>query len=111
MVVENLLRNAWKFTSKQPVARIEFGIASPKGETIAERAYFVRDNGAGFDMDYAGKLFTPFQRLHDASEFEGTGIGLATVQRIILRHGGRIWGEGVPGEGATFWFTLGEARR
>ncbi|HEX2571429.1 MAG TPA: PAS domain S-box protein [Polyangia bacterium] len=116
VVIENLLRNAWKFTNKKPAARIEFGVApiaiAPGGDgRDGQRTYFVRDNGAGFDMEYAGKLFTPFQRLHDASEFEGTGIGLATVQRIILRHGGRIWGEGASDQGATFWFTLGEARR
>jgi PAS domain S-box-containing protein len=117
VVLDNLLRNAWKFTSQRPKAQIEFGIVpSPPstnegpGDGLGQTVYFVRDNGAGFDMEYAGKLFAPFQRLHDASEFEGTGIGLATVQRILLRHGGRIWGEGIVDQGATFWFTIGEMR-
>jgi signal transduction histidine kinase len=101
--LENLLGNAWKFTSKQPAARIEFGVGEEQGAPI----YFIRDNGAGFDMTYASKLFGVFQRLHAASDFEGTGIGLATVQRIILRHGGRIWAESAVGKGATFFFTLG----
>jgi light-regulated signal transduction histidine kinase (bacteriophytochrome) len=103
---ENLIGNAWKFTAKQPQARIEVGVRD--GEP---RAYFVRDNGAGFDMAYAAKLFGMFQRLHSASEFEGTGIGLATVNRIIRRHGGRIWAEGAVGRGATFFFTLDGASR
>ncbi len=118
MVVENLLGNAWKFTSKTEHARIEFGSFecgmpnSEFGKKAQERCekgktvYFVRDNGAGFDMTYAKKLFMAFQRLHTADEFPGLGIGLATVQRIIHRHGGRIWAEGEPDKGATFYFTL-----
>jgi two-component system, sensor histidine kinase and response regulator len=106
IAVENLLENAWKFTGRTPQARIEFGVANVAGEP----SYFVRDNGAGFDMAYANRLFGPFQRLHLASEFPGTGIGLATVQRIIHRHGGRVWAEGLPGQGATFHFTLGRTR-
>jgi DNA-binding LacI/PurR family transcriptional regulator/signal transduction histidine kinase len=98
----NLLDNAWKFTEKSTQARIEFGTL----ESAAGTVFFVRDNGAGFEMQYVGKLFAPFQRLHRAEEFQGTGIGLATVQRIIDRHGGRIWAEGSPGEGATFYFSI-----
>lgn len=102
VVLENLLGNAWKFTSRREQAHVEIGAAeSPHG-----RAFYVRDDGAGFDMAFVDKLFGAFQRLHAASDFEGTGIGLATVQRIVRRHGGRVWAEGAPGEGATFWFTL-----
>jgi two-component system, sensor histidine kinase and response regulator len=98
----NLLENSWKFTRKHVSARIEFGVAeTPKG-----RAYFLRDDGAGFDMAQAGRLFNPFQRLHKDSEFEGTGIGLATVERIVRRHGGHIWAEGEIERGAAFYFTL-----
>lgn len=103
IVMDNLMCNAWKYTGKRDLAVVEFGAAGILGKT----AYFVRDNGAGFDMAYADKLFNAFQRLHSEEEFEGTGIGLATVQRIIRRHNGEVWGEGRPGDGATFWFTLG----
>ena len=106
IALENLLSNAWKFTARQPQPRIELGVTHLPGEP----AFFVRDNGAGFDMSYADRLFTPFQRLHLSSEFPGTGIGLATVQRIVYRHGGRIWAEGGVGQGATFHFTLGRPR-
>lgn len=102
-VLENLLRNAWKFTGKHPTARIEFGLTQKEDHLV----YFVRDDGVGFDMAYADKLFGAFQRLHSIAEFPGTGIGLATVQRIIHRHGGKIWVEGEVGRGATFCFTLG----
>jgi signal transduction histidine kinase len=102
--VENLLSNAWKYTSRHPRARIEFGAERRDGR----RVFFVRDDGAGFDMAHAGKLFQPFSRLHSRGEFDGTGIGLATVQRIVERHGGRVWADGAVEKGATFYFTLGE---
>jgi signal transduction histidine kinase len=102
IVLENLLRNAWKFTAKHAKAKIEFGLSQANGRP----AYFVRDDGAGFDMAYAGKLFGAFQRLHAMTEFKGTGIGLATVQRIIRRHGGQVWAEGKVEQGAAFYFTL-----
>ncbi len=105
VVLENLLNNAWKFTSKQPQSKIELGMM-PQASGIT--AYFVKDNGAGFDMAYVDKLFSPFQRLHGMQDFPGNGIGLATVQRIIHRHGGRVWAEGLLGQGATFYFTLAE---
>lgn len=106
ILVENLLGNAWKFTSKHSHARVEFGVANENGENI----YYVRDDGAGFDMAYIGKLFGAFQRLHQAKEFQGTGIGLATVGRIVRRHGGRVWAEGEVEKGATFHFTLTNGR-
>ncbi len=102
IALENLLGNAWKFTGKTEQARIEFGQRRQEGRPV----FYVRDNGAGFDMAYANKLFGAFQRLHGATEFPGTGIGLATVYRIIRRHGGQVWAEGSLGEGAAFYFTL-----
>ena len=101
VVLENLLENAWKFTAREATARVRFGMQ--EGEIPV---YFIQDNGAGFNMAYANKLFTAFQRLHSPQEFEGTGIGLATVQRIVHRHGGKVWAEGEVGAGATFFFTL-----
>ena len=101
-LIDNLLRNAWKFTAERTAARIEVGCKAKDGETI----FFVRDDGAGFDQTYADKLFKPFQRLHDAKRFPGTGIGLATVMRVVSRHGGRVWAEGAPDQGAAFYFTL-----
>jgi signal transduction histidine kinase len=98
----NLLDNAWKFTGTVQHPRIEFGAEIKDGENI----FFIKDNGAGFDMAYVDKLFGAFQRLHTTDEFPGTGIGMATVNRIINRHGGRIWAEGEVGKGATFYFTL-----
>jgi signal transduction histidine kinase len=102
IAIENLLQNAWKFTAKRPDARIEIGAHQHGGE----QTYYVQDNGVGFDMEFAGRLFGPFQRLHRSEEFPGTGIGLATVRRVIHRHGGRVWAEAKPGEGARFSFTL-----
>jgi PAS domain S-box-containing protein len=102
IAMENLVDNAWKFTGNVWHPRIEFGAVNKDGETC----YFIRDNGAGFDMAYVGKLFSAFQRLHASDEFPGTGIGLATVQRIIGRHGGQVWAEAEVGKGATFHFTL-----
>jgi signal transduction histidine kinase len=103
VLFENLLGNSWKFTSKTEGATIEFGVG-------ANDVYFVRDNGAGFDPQYAQVLFAPFRRLHREDEFPGTGIGLATVHRIIDRHGGRVWAQGEPDHGATVFFTLPLAR-
>jgi light-regulated signal transduction histidine kinase (bacteriophytochrome) len=101
-LIENLIENAWKFTAKTPSPRIVFG----KQDGPGGRAFFLGDNGAGFEMASVSRLFAPFQRLHTVSEFPGTGIGLATVQRIVRRHGGRVWAEGVPDAGATVYFTL-----
>jgi signal transduction histidine kinase len=106
VALENLLDNAWKFTRKQSAAAITIGASMAGGE----RVFFVRDNGAGFDMKQAGQLFIPFQRLHKAAEFEGSGVGLATVERVVARHGGRVWGESAPGQGACFFFTLASRR-
>ena len=106
-VLDNLLGNAWKFTGRRDDARIEFGATSNDGH----RVYFVRDNGAGFDMAFVNKLFGVFQRLHAATDFEGSGVGLATVQRVVGRHGGRVWADGEVNRGATFYFTLLESER
>ncbi len=102
VALTNLLGNAWKFTAKEPTARIEFGAIDDQGQ----QTFFIRDDGAGFDMESAHNLFRPFYRMHGPAEFEGTGIGLATVQRIVHRHGGRVWAEGTVDQGATFYFTL-----
>lgn len=103
-VLENLLGNAWKYTSRKDRTIIRFGAQAVGNETV----YFVADNGAGFDMEHANKLFEPFQRLHRVDEFEGNGIGLTTVKRIIHHHGGRVWGEAAVDQGATFYFTIGQ---
>jgi light-regulated signal transduction histidine kinase (bacteriophytochrome) len=102
VLVQNLLGNAWKFSASRPVARIEMGLRREQGRP----AFFVADNGIGFDPAYRSKLFRTFERLHGAEEYEGTGVGLATVKRIVERHGGRVWAEGAEGEGATVFFTL-----
>ncbi|HKP27538.1 MAG TPA: ATP-binding protein [Dongiaceae bacterium] len=104
VLLENLLGNAWKYTSKREDSRIEFSMTARKDGAV----YHVRDNGAGFDMAKAGRLFAAFERLHSPEEFEGSGIGLATVERIVSRHGGRVWAESSIGQGATFHFTLGD---
>lgn len=105
MVLQNLLANSWKFTAKLPVAKIEIG----RIDHVGKQSFFVRDDGAGFDAKYGDKLFTAFQRLHPAAEFEGNGIGLAIVQRIVRRHGGQVSAESEPGHGATFYFTVAAA--
>jgi light-regulated signal transduction histidine kinase (bacteriophytochrome) len=102
ILLKNLLENAFKFTSKLPSAQIEFGVTEENSQPV----FFVRDDGVGFDMAYQEQLFQPFQRLHGQHEFEGLGLGLATAQRIIQRHHGRIWGEGALEEGATFYFVI-----
>jgi len=102
IAMTNLLENAWKFTGKIDQSRIEFGSTDLNDHPV----FYIRDNGAGFDMKYAAKMFNAFQRFHHTNEFPGTGIGLATVKRIIERHGGRIWAESEPQQGATFFFTL-----
>lgn len=103
LALENLLRNAWKFTSGRGKKRIEFGTTTKDNQTV----YFVRDNGVGFDQQFADKIFQPFKRVHSEKEFEGTGVGLSIVDRVIRRHGGKIWAEGEVGKGATFYFTIG----
>jgi len=102
IAIDNLLGNAWKFTAGEEKARIEFGSTVYEGKEI----YYIKDNGVGFDMKYVGKLFAPFQRLHDTKTYSGTGVGLSIVLRIINRHGGEIWAEGEEGKGACFYFTL-----
>jgi light-regulated signal transduction histidine kinase (bacteriophytochrome) len=105
ILLDNLLENAWKYSEKREVIRVEVG----KTMTQQGMAFFVKDNGAGFDMKYAGKLFDAFQRLHSGRDFPGTGVGLATVQRIVTRHGGQIWAWSEPDKGAVFYFTLPES--
>jgi signal transduction histidine kinase len=107
LVLQNLLGNAWKFSAKVARPRVEFAARAENGRTV----YLVRDNGAGFDMRFAEKMFGLFQRFHSSNEFPGTGVGLATVQRIVRKHGGRIWADSQPGQGATFSFTLWENGR
>jgi len=107
LVLQNLMGNAWKFSAKVAQPRVEFGSRAENGKPV----YFVRDNGAGFDMRFAEKMFGLFQRFHSSNEFPGTGVGLATVQRIVRKDGGRIWADSQPGQGATFFFTLWENGR
>ena len=106
IVMDNLLRNAWKYTGRQAEAIVTIGSKSEDGSRI----FYVQDNGVGFDMSYAGKLFGAFQRMHNNSEFRGSGIGLATVQRIINHHSGKVWAEAEPGKGACFYFSIPEKR-
>jgi signal transduction histidine kinase len=106
-LLENLLGNAWKFTRRTESPRVELG----REDHEEGPAWFVRDNGDGFDPADAHRLFRPFERLHSATDFEGSGVGLTTVARVAALHGGRTWAEGAPGKGATFWFTLGDAAR
>jgi light-regulated signal transduction histidine kinase (bacteriophytochrome) len=106
-ILDNLLGNAWKFTGTRQVAQIEVGQEDRSGEAV----YYVRDNGLGFNMKYAGKLFGAFQRLHKVEDYEGNGIGLAMVRRAVHRHGGRVWAEAQLDQGATFFFTLGKPDR
>jgi signal transduction histidine kinase len=110
ILLENLLDNAWKYTRKEPAAQVALA-AAPGTAGAKESVFVVTDNGAGFDMRFVDKLFAPFQRLHPVSDFEGTGIGLATVRRIAARHGGRVWAESQPGAGAAFYFTLSAGTR
>ena len=107
VVMQNLLGNAWKFTAKQEQAHIEIGSHARTVDAIGETVYFIQDNGAGFDMAHAEKLFGTFERLHALADFAGTGIGLATIKRVIERHAGRVWAQGQENKGATFYFTLG----
>ena len=115
IMMENLLGNAWKYTSRRSLARIEFSVLTSSEKTTADKGgetvFFVRDNGIGFDMAYAGKLFRAFHRLHTADEFPGAGIGLATVQRVVHSHGGRMWAEGAVEKGTTVYFTLSGGAR
>ena len=106
ILFDNLLSNAWKFTNKTSRASIKFGMKEKEGDKV----FYISDNGAGFSMEYADKLFVPFQRLHSKNEFPGIGIGLAIVSRIVRLHAGKIWAEGIAGKGATFYFTLEEKK-
>ena len=110
VVMQNLLGNDWKFTAKQEQAHIEIGSHARTVDAIGETVYFIQDNGAGFDMAHAEKLFGTFERLHALADFAGTGLGLATVKRVIERHAGRVWAQGQENKGATFYFTLGARR-
>lgn len=102
VVMSNLMNNAWKFSQKSEQMNIVFGVEHTNGEMV----YYIQDNGVGFKMQYADKIFSAFQRLHNNKDYEGSGIGLATVQRIIHRHGGQIWAKSMPDQGSTFYFTL-----